>query len=74
MAALDELLNLMENLQVVVLVGRKAARARSHLEGRGIPVLQSPHPSPIVRASRPSTWQSIPETWAAALPILRSRR
>jgi hypothetical protein len=74
MAALDELLNLMKNLQVVVLVGRRAARARSHLEGRGIPVLQSPHPSPIVRASRPSAWQSIPDKWAAALPIVRSCR
>jgi hypothetical protein len=72
--ALDELLKLMENLRVVVLVGRKAARARSHLEGRGIPVLQSPHPSPIVRASRLSAWQSIPEIWAEVLPFVQPPR
>lgn len=74
MNALDELLSLMENLRVIVLVGRKAARARSHLEKRRIPVLQSPHPSPIVRASRPVAWQSIPVLWAEAVPFTRGPR
>jgi hypothetical protein len=74
MNALDELLNLMNNLRVVVLVGRKAARARSHLEERKIPLLESPHPSPIVRASRPADWQSIPGIWAEAIPFTRSSR
>jgi hypothetical protein len=74
MKALDELLNLMENLRLIVLVGRKAGRARSHLEERGLSVLESPHPSPIVRASRPAAWRSIPGIWAEAVPFTRSSR
>ena len=74
MNALDELLCLMENRRVIMLVGRKAARVRSHLEKRCIPVLQSPHPSPIVRASRPVAWQSIPVQWSEAVPFTRSPR
>jgi len=70
MSALDDLLKLLSALRVVVLVGRKAARARSHLEGRGLPVLESAHPSPIVRASRPVAWRAIPHKWAEILPFL----
>jgi len=68
--ALDDLLKLLTSLRVVVLVGRKAGRAHSHLQRMGLPVLQSAHPSPIVRASRPKSWQSIPYQWAGALPFV----
>lgn len=64
LAMLDELLPLLPRLTTVVLVGRKAQRARRTLASRGLRFIQSPHPSPIVRASRPQQWQSIPEIWA----------
>ncbi len=67
MSALDDLLGILTGVRVVVLVGRKAGRARSHLEAKGFPVLESAHPSPIVRASRPAAWQAIPGKWAEAL-------
>lgn len=70
MGALDGLLMLLTDLRVVVLVGRKAGRARSHLETRGLPVIESAHPSPIVRASRPAAWQAIPARWAEVLPYM----
>lgn len=72
MSALDGLLKLLAGLRVVVLVGRKAGRARPHLEGRGLPVIESAHPSPIVRASRPAAWHAIPDKWAEVLPYIRS--
>jgi hypothetical protein len=40
-AGLDELLSLMENLRVIVLVGRKAERARSHLDVEKLPISSS---------------------------------
>jgi hypothetical protein len=72
MNALDDLLKFLSALRVVVLVGRKAGRARPHLEGRRFPVIESAHPSPIVRASRPLTWETIPSKWAEALPFVGS--
>ena len=72
MNALDNLVVLLTNLRVVVLVGRKAGRARSYLEGRGFPLIESAHPSPIVRDSLPDVWKSIPGRWAEALPFVIS--
>jgi uracil-DNA glycosylase len=45
---LKQLLLLLKNLKVVVLVGRKAGRARSNIQGwyPRIPILDVPHPSP----------------------------
>jgi hypothetical protein len=71
MSALDGLLKLLAGLRVVVLVGRKAGRARPHLEGRGLSVIESAHPSPIVRASRPAAWHAIPDKWAEVLLYIR---
>lgn len=71
MSALNDLLKLLTGLRVVVLVGRKAGRARPHFEGRGLPVIESAHPSPIVRASRPVAWHAIPGKWAEVLPFIR---
>jgi hypothetical protein len=71
MNALDDLMKVLTSLRVVMLVGRKAGRARSHLKESGPPVLESAHPSPIVRASRPSTWKSIAGKWAEALLFVR---
>lgn len=71
MGALDGLLTLLTDLRVVVLVGRKAGRARSHLERRGLPVIESAHPSPLVRASRPADWHVIPVKWAEVLSYIQ---
>jgi hypothetical protein len=49
-ACLHDLLELLPSLSVVVLVGRKAGHAKRWLEGKGLPLLASHHPSPLVRA------------------------
>jgi uracil-DNA glycosylase len=46
LASLGELLALLPNLEVVILLGRWAARAKSFLEGRGIRVYATWHPAP----------------------------
>lgn len=69
-AALDDLIALLPELRVIVLVGRKAARARSPLADRGLHLFESAHPSPIVRASRPELWKSIPDQWVEIMPLL----
>lgn len=69
-AALDGLVALLPYLKVIMLVGRKAARARSLLDGRSAHVFECAHPSPIVRASRPDLWSSIPDRWARIQPLL----
>lgn len=69
-SAVIDLVALLPELKVIVLVGRKAARARSLLEGRNAHLFESAHPSPIVRASRPDLRKSIPGQWAKILPLL----
>lgn len=64
LATIDELCGLLPALKVVVLVGRIAGRAADHFSSRGLPVLTSAHPSPLVKAASLSKWQSIPEEWA----------
>lgn len=59
------LVELLPELQVVVLVGNKAARARSLVDqATGLPILTSAHPSPIVRAEYREKWDAIPAVWA----------
>ncbi len=69
-AAVDALVALLPELRVIMLVGRKAGRARPLLEGRNVRIFQSAHPSPIVRASRPVIWNSIPHQWAEIIPLI----
>ena len=61
---LDQLLQLFRRLHTVMLVGLTSAIARPHLQN--LRVLNSPHPSPLVRARYPGRWNSIPACWAAA--------
>jgi len=68
--AVRQLVTLLPNLRVVVLVGNKAARATSMLEEKNLRVVLSAHPSPVVRASRPSLWMAIPHQWASIKPLL----
>lgn len=60
----DKLLPLLTRLRGVVLVGRRAARAKSLINS--LPVFASDHPSPLVRARHPERWRRIPERWAQA--------
>ncbi|MAM24112.1 MAG: uracil-DNA glycosylase [Rhodobacteraceae bacterium] len=49
LAQLPALLCLLESLQVIVLAGRWAGKANAAIKncGRGIPVIEIPHPSPV---------------------------
>lgn len=71
MAACGQLVRILPSLQVVVLVGSRAARLKQYFSGIGLPTIMSAHPSPLVRASRPQLWHAIPTQWAAALEFLR---
>lgn len=62
---LYDLLSLLPRLRVIVLVGKKAQRSEALLAPTGLPILTSAHPSPLVRASFPDRWRSIPQEWAA---------
>ncbi len=64
--SLRELIELLPRLQAIVLVGNTASKARPYLEDHGIAVFSSPHPSPLVRASHPEAWHSIPKLWGRA--------
>jgi hypothetical protein len=63
---LGRLLTLLPRVRGIVLVGRKAQRASPLIEKTGISVFQSIHPSPLVRAARPTEWREIPRSWAHA--------
>ena len=60
------LTKLLPKLRVVVFVGKKALRARPHLEDTGLAFFSSFHPSPKVRAKWPDKWCEIPSVWAEA--------
>jgi hypothetical protein len=66
LAATAWLLGLLPGLRGVVLVGKKAGRARAFLGGTGLHVATSPHPSPRVRAGRPAMWRTIGGVWREA--------
>ena len=68
--ALSALFDLLPHLRVVVLVGRKAEKARADIEARRLNVVVSHHPSPKVRAIYRDKWETIPRTWAAARQAL----
>ncbi|MGI4788209.1 MAG: uracil-DNA glycosylase [Janthinobacterium lividum] len=59
-----ELLALLPQLRVIVMVGSRDAKAKSLLEGAGLPLLFSAHPSPILRATNVVKWNTIPLEWA----------
>jgi uracil-DNA glycosylase len=61
---LDRLLDLLPRLHTVVLVGRTAQKARDQF--RDLRVVESPHPSPKVRATNRAQWDLIAGMWAGA--------
>ncbi len=62
----EDLIPLLPKLRTIVLVGKKAQRARQYLNERRFQIFVSAHPSPIVRASQPDIWRAIPSIWAQA--------
>ena len=73
-AVLPGFLDLLPALEAVVLVGRQAQRARAMVEGRGLRVFASAHPSPQVRAANRALWDAIPDRWAEARAALSAER
>lgn len=67
LASLRALLKHLPALSTVVMVGKKAARAKCYLQSTGLVPIESLHPSPIVRARFPAKWEAIPREWAKAL-------
>jgi hypothetical protein len=65
-----ELIHLLRQPRAVVLVGSKAAEARSYLPIAGLPVFTSSHPSPLVRARWPDRWKAIPSEWRKVKTVL----
>jgi hypothetical protein len=65
-----QLIELLPKLRAVVFVGKKAAKARSHLADTGLALFSSDHPSPIVRARYPDRWHTIPSDWAEVKPVI----
>lgn len=69
-SCVEQLIGLFPKLRVVILVGKRAARARKYLVGTGFEVLTSAHPSPLVRARYPKRWSAIPEQWRKAVQFI----
>ncbi len=63
----SKLLPLLSRLHSIVLVGRRAQRAAALLPRDRYATINSPHPSPLVRASQPDAWATIPKVWSTAL-------
>lgn len=62
-----ELITLLPDLRAVIFVGKNAAKAKPLLEGKGLHLSSSDHPSPRVRALFRSRWENIPYVWARAI-------
>ena len=73
-SCVDVLVKLLPGLRAVVFVGQKAARAKPFLEGTALTLIESFHPSPIVRAASRAKWEAIPTQWAKAMPIVQGIR
>lgn len=69
---LKELLALLPNLQVVVLVGRKAQAVQPQLADIPQRVYASAHPSPVPMTTNPNTRDEILRVWKDVATFLRS--
>jgi hypothetical protein len=61
-----ELRALLPNLRAVVMVGKRAAKAKPYFGNMGLKLFTSDHPGPRVRARWPKRWAAIPLEWAKA--------
>lgn len=66
LARLGDTMDLLTRLEGVILIGKKAARAKPFIEAKGLPVWVSAHPSPRVRSAYPDLFWSIPSIWREA--------
>lgn len=66
MSKTAELLRLLPRLRSVVLVGNQAKKARGIVEGAGMRVFESAHPSAQVRGTNRKLWDRIPGQWRQA--------
>ena len=62
----DDLIPLLPKLRTIVLVGKKAQRARQYLNETRFQIFTSAHPSPIVKGLHQDSWRGIPSIWAQA--------
>jgi uracil-DNA glycosylase len=60
---LQDLLVLLNQVQVIVLVGNQAQRAIKVIDTSKYQIINSFHPSPLVRASAPDKWNGIVQEW-----------
>jgi len=70
-AALTQLLDLLEDLKVVVLVGKRAANAWLKVGNASIPTIESAHPSARNYAFSRKAWDEIPTRWSEARQFFR---
>lgn len=68
--SLKELMSILRSLRVVVMVGKKAARAKPLLKTQRLELFTSSHPSPIVKATNRKLWDAIPSEWRKILSHL----
>jgi len=68
--SLGGLFTLLPELRVVMLVGRKAERARQLLDGSGLMLFASFHPSPKNYALARDKWEAIPAAWSRVREFL----
>jgi uracil-DNA glycosylase len=69
-SSLSELIRLLPNLKAIMLVGQKAARARSYCENNGLTLFTCDHPSPLVRARWPNRWSAIRSEWRKVASLI----
>ena len=71
-AYVRQLIELLPRLRAVVLVGKKATRAKPYLATVNFALFTSAHPSPLVRARHPERWNAIPAEWAKVREFINS--
>jgi hypothetical protein len=69
-SSLNELICLLPELKAVMLVGQKAARAKSYCEINGLALFTCDHPSPLVRARWPERWNAITSEWRKVASVI----
>jgi len=60
---LQDLLKILKQVKVIVLVGNQAQRAIKIIDSSKYQIIESFHPSPLVRASAPDKWNGIVQEW-----------
>ena len=66
---LKRLLPLLPRLRTIVLVGKKAQRAKRSLIPLGLRLCTSSHPGPLVKGPNRAMWEQIPQQWANAATL-----